>query len=137
MWYYANREKNKSSLSDSPFTGAGHTARPFLDTEVMMATIIRGTTPTIKYTFNTVDPTDITVAYLTIKQGDSTVIEKDLSDATVGNKYIAWMLTQSESLSLSPCMASFMCNWKKNDGTRGASNRMTAIVVDNDKDEVI
>ena len=102
-----------------------------------MATIIQGTTPTIKYTFQTVKPEDITVAILTVKQGDAVKLEKDLSAATVGTDYIAWILTQEETLSLALTAARFMCNWKKADGTRGASREMQAMVTDNHKSEVI
>ena len=102
-----------------------------------MSSIIRGTTPTIKYTFETVRPSDIAVAYLTAKQNGATKFEKSLSDATVGTNYIAWILTQEETLALSPVMASFMCNWKKSDGTRGASKEFCANVLNNHKAEVI
>ena len=102
-----------------------------------MSTIIRGTTPTIKYTFRTVQPSDIAVAYLTIQQSGATVIEKELSDATTGTDYIAWMLSQTETLSLQPTNASFVCNWRKADGTRGASATMLAMIADNPKNEVI
>ena len=102
-----------------------------------MATIIRGTTPPIKYTFQTVKPSDISVAYLTAKQGGATKIEKALADATVGEDFIAWTLTQEDTLALSPAMAYFMCNWKKADGTRGASEEMGAMVTSNHKEEVI
>ena len=41
-----------------------------------MDNIIRGTTPTLKYTFRTVDPTTFSVAYLTVTNGRQT-IEKE------------------------------------------------------------
>lgn len=61
--------------------------------------IIRGTTPTIKFTFKTVDPQQIVTAYLTMKQGEL-VIEKNLADGTVGENYIEWRLSQAETVSL-------------------------------------
>jgi len=102
-----------------------------------MSAIIQGTTPTIKYTFNTVAVADIAVAYLTIKQNGATKIEKALSDATTGDKYIAWTLTQAETLGLSLCSAACQCNWKKSDGTRGASRILNVMVTENYKNEVI
>lgn len=102
-----------------------------------MATIIRGTTPTIKYTFQTVDPEEIAVAYLTAKQDGKTKIEKPLSAAIVETDNISWTLTQEETLSLKPAMAYFMCNWKKADGTRGASAEMGVLISCNQKNEVI
>ena len=61
--------------------------------------IVRGTTPTIRYTFSNVDIADIATCYLTIKQG-TTVIEKTLQDATAGDGYLDWVLSQAETLSL-------------------------------------
>ena len=100
-------------------------------------TIIKGTTPTIKYNFHTVKPEDIAVAYLTVKQGDLTVIEKDLVSANTGADYLAWTLSQEETLRLSRGAVQVMCNWRKQDGTRGASNEMRVNVSENHKDEVI
>lgn len=102
-----------------------------------MATIIKGTTPTIKYTFNTVRPADISVAYLTATQGGTQKLNKALAAATVGTDYIAWTLTQEETLGLAADMIYFMCNWKKQDGTRGASEEMGVLVTTNQKNEVI
>lgn len=102
-----------------------------------MAIIIQGTTPTIKYTFKTVKPSDITVAILTAKQDGVIKIEKDLSAATVGADYIAWTLTQQETLAFKLYAVTFMCNWKKQDGTRGASREMQVMVSGNQKNEVI
>lgn len=102
-----------------------------------MAEIIRGTTPTIKYKFETVEPSDIVVAYLTAKQNDDVLIDKGLSEATVGDDYLAWTLTQEETLNLSRGKAYLMCNWKNTYGTRGASRVLAVNIVDNQKDEVI
>lgn len=102
-----------------------------------MANIIRATTPTIKYTFKTVDVENITTAYMTIMMGDTVLIEKDLVEATVGEDMIAWTLTQQETLSMTSSKITIMLNWKLADGTRGASARTTLFVEDNDKEEVI
>ena len=102
-----------------------------------MDSIIRGTTPTVKYTFKTVNPSDISVAYLTAQQGDDIVIEKPLSSATAGEHDLSWILTQEETLGLDASMVQFMLNWKTNGGTRGASNTTNVMVKDNQKPEVI
>lgn len=102
-----------------------------------MTEIIRGTTPTIKYTFKKVDTANLTTAYLTIKQGSDVMVEKSISGAMRGEGYIQWVLTQEETLSLARGAVTFMLNWKTADGTRGASEKRRINVVENDKNEVI
>ena len=82
--------------------------------------IIRGTTPTLKYTFSVITTADLTDAYLTVKKGGAVVVTKDLTAATVEQKALSWTLTQEETLSVSGS-AEIMLNWKAQDGTRGAS----------------
>ena len=69
-----------------------------------MGNLTRGTTPTITYTFRIVDPADIVVAALTIKQGGETLIERDLDTANVvsteDRRALEWTLTQAETLAL-------------------------------------
>lgn len=101
-----------------------------------MDKIIRGTTPTFIYTFNSVTVANIAVAYLTVKQGDEILIEKDLTDATVGQKALSWTFTQAETLSMGDVIK-VMLNWRLSDGTRGASAETKLYVTDNHKDEVI
>lgn len=100
-----------------------------------MTAIIRGTTPTLKYTFNDVQVTNITTAYLTIKIDSEPThnIEKDLSTATVEAKAISWKLTQTETLSFGNNI-NVMLNWKMSDGTRGASEKTNILVSDNYKE---
>ena len=100
-----------------------------------MTAIIRGTTPTLKYTFNDVQVTNITTAYLTIKIDNEPThnIEKDLSTATVEAKAISWKLTQTETLSFGNNI-NVMLNWKMSDGTRGASEKTSILVSDNYKE---
>lgn len=101
-----------------------------------MANIIKGTTPTFKYTFNTVDVSSITTAYLTIRvDNDQTHdIEKDLTTATVDQTSISWTLTQTETLSFKDSI-SVMLNWKLADGTRGASKK-TIFIIDRNHKEI-
>ena len=103
----------------------------------MADNIIRGTTPTIKYTFDTVDPANVIVACLTVEQGGEVTIERGLAAALVGENSLSWVLTQEDTLGLIRSTAQLMCNWKLRDGTRGASRQMTVVVLDNQKDEVI
>ena len=100
-----------------------------------MTAIIRGTTPTLKYTFNDVQVTNITTAYQTIKIDNEPThnIEKDLSTATVEAKAISWKLTQTETLSFGNNI-NVMLNWKMSDGTRGASEKTNILVSDNYKE---
>lgn len=104
-----------------------------------MVKIIIGTTPTIKYKFSIVDPADFSEAIMTIN--DSRKIEKlrkTLNEATVGNGFIEWTLTQEETLSLGTGSAlSMMLNWLTTSGVRGASAEEAVVAVNNHIREVI
>ena len=102
-----------------------------------MTRIIIGTTPTITYTFKVVPVSSITSAILTVKERGVNIIEKDLSDATVGEDSLSWTLTQEETLSIGAKSASMMLNWKLADGTRGASDVVLITGGDNHIREVI
>lgn len=84
--------------------------------------IVRGTTPTIQFTFKTIDVSQIHTAYLTIEQHGTLRIEKTLEDATIGNKYIEWTLEQEDTLPLKyNVKLQIQCRYKLNDGTAYAS----------------
>ncbi len=101
-------------------------------------TIISGTTPTISFTFSEVNVSDIAVAILTVKVSGETLIEKDLSDAGIGDNIITWELTQEETLKLKPgTICKVCCDWKLNDGTRGRSNVGSYTVENSGINEVI
>ena len=102
-----------------------------------MTKIIIGTTPTITYRFKVVDVADITVAILTVKERGVNIIEKTLSDATIGEDSLSWTLTQEESLSIGARTATMMLNWVTEDGTRGASEQVFVTGGDNHIREVI
>ena len=102
-----------------------------------MAQIIRGTTPTIEFTFSQIDVSNLMAAIMTIKQSGEIVIEKDLSDAEVGEASVAWELTQAECLELVAGNCRIMLNWLLNDETRGASNEYSVDIVPNHIAEVI
>ena len=103
-----------------------------------MAEIIKGTTPTITYTFASVLVTDIDVAILTIKRDGAIKIEKQLDTATVDavKKTISWTLSQAETLSVAGT-AEIMLNWLTEDGTRGATKTTQVRFLPNHKEEVI
>lgn len=102
-----------------------------------MAQIIRGTTPTIQFTFNYVDVDNISTAVLTIKQSCVEKVEKDITAATAGEKTLSWTLTQEESLSLATGACKIQCNWLLADGTRGASKIYNVEITPNQIHEVI
>lgn len=104
-----------------------------------MQEIIKGTTPVLKFTFSTVDPADISTAYLTIKDMNKNVIlSVDNSGASTGADYIAWELTQAQSLLLPVDEnVAAMCDWLLNDGTRGRSEIVVYTVGDTGKNEVM
>lgn len=100
--------------------------------------IIKGTTPTIIFTFSEVDVAHITTAFLVIKQNDTVIIDKPITDAVIGEDSIEWKLTQLETLSLSENrMAEVCCDWKLADGTRGRSNKIEERVEKAGKNGVI
>lgn len=101
-----------------------------------MTNIIKGTTPTLIYKFKDTDVADITAAYLTMKHGAETVMEKDLSTAIVDEDSIAWRFTQAETLALGGNV-SVMLNWLLDDGTRGASEKTQILVECNYKESEI
>lgn len=102
-----------------------------------MASIIRGTTPTIEYKFDCVSVNDIVTAYLTIKQRGEVVIQKDLSQAIIGENSLSYRLSQEETLSLALGKIDMMHNFVLNDGTRGASEEIEVAIIRNHKNEVI
>ena len=104
-----------------------------------MASIIKGTTPTMRFTFRDVDPTRIVTTALTIKQNKELVIERDLTTATVSesDSSISYKLSQEETLSFSVGKVAVMHNWVLDDGTRGASKEAVITIEDNHKDEVM
>ena len=102
-----------------------------------MANIIRGTTPTIMYTFDKVAISDLTDAIFTIKMGNAIKIEKDMTEAVAGTKTLSWTLTQEECLTLSGMTVSLMCNWLTAAGLRGASDEVVVNIRGNHIEEVI
>lgn len=102
-----------------------------------MDEIIRGTTPTIKFTYSEISVSDISIAILTLSQSGTIVIEKNLSEATVGSDYISWKLSQAETLSLSKKDVTVICDWVLANGTRGRSNVLVANIGEPGKNEVL
>ena len=105
-----------------------------------MASIIEGTTPTIIYKFKHIEVSDLVVAILTIKKGDSVILMKELPDATVDTEKnrIGWKLTQQESLSIGEGSRKLMLNWKLDDlRTRGGSRETEVVFTGNHIKEVI
>ena len=103
-----------------------------------MAELIRGTTPTIKIAFKTIDTSAISVAYLCFKRGTATILEKSLESAIVQPGYISWTLTQQESFRLAAHQnIQVMCDWKLASGTRGRSTVLSCKIEPTGKNEVI
>ena len=99
--------------------------------------LVRGTTPTIRFTFSKIDVATIAVAYMTIEQ-KSIVIEKDLSEATVGEKYIEWKLTQEDTVRLNDkVVCRVQCRYKTSDMLAYASKIYEVKPYDILKDGVI
>lgn len=103
-----------------------------------MAQIIRGTTPTLEFTFSDITVGTIIKAILTAKQDSTIMIEKDLEAATIGEKSISWTLAQSDTLKLkSGRTADIVCDWKTDSGVRGRSNLLKVDIGEPGKNEVI
>ena len=100
-----------------------------------MIEIIKGTTPTIKYTYETADPSLFTTAVMTVKRNHSVLIERDLTTATIDGQTIAWTLTQEETLAVDGT-AEIMCNFVAA-GIRGASRRTAVEFTTNHKEQVL
>ena len=100
--------------------------------------IITGTTPSIRWVLEEINTSEIVVAYMTIKQNGQIVIEKDLSDAIVGENLLLWTLTQEETLRLATKQYAYiMCNWRRGENIRGASPTLKVMILENQKPEVI
>lgn len=104
-----------------------------------MVNIVIGTTPTIRFNFSIVNPTDFTEAVFTINNFDKIeILRKTLDTATVGDGYIEWILAQNETLQLDVGKSfSMMLNWLTNSGVRGVSIKESINVVDNHIREVM
>lgn len=102
--------------------------------------IIRWTTPTFIFKFNTIEVSEIDEAYLVVKQWDNTVIEKDLTNATIdtANNTLSWTLSQAEAGLLSTGKRyAAMCDWLTSSGTRGRSKVLEGSIENSGKNEVI
>lgn len=100
--------------------------------------IIAGTTPTIGYTFSTIDVLNIVTAIFSVKQNEETIIEKYLGDAVIGENKLSWTLSQAETLMLSPSKSTrIYLDYVLNDGTRGAGATESATISKAGKNEVI
>lgn len=86
--------------------------------------IIRGTTPTLIFTFSEIEATDINQCYMMIKQRGQTIVEKTFADSVIlEDGGLSFTLAQADTLSL--CAnesAKVMLDWKTTGGVRGRSN---------------
>lgn len=98
-----------------------------------MAEIIKGTTPTIKFTFSNIEVADLAKAIMTVKKNGEIKIEHDLAAATVDENTISWTLSQAETLAVAG-NAEIMLNWLTDEGTRGASNATQVTFTPNHKE---
>lgn len=100
--------------------------------------IIKGTTPTIRYTFSHIDTEDIVAAVLSIKQNDKTIIEKTLADAVIEEGSASWRLTQEDTLKLRrKIFATIYLDYLLGDGTRAAGKTRKEMVGPTGKEEVL
>lgn len=102
----------------------------------MTVDIARGTTPEIVFAFQTVDPSTITSAKLTIQQKKTVTLTKELSDATVSGNTISFRLSQAETLAIGG-FADIWLNWLTSDGVRGVAKKLETNFVYNPLNEVM
>lgn len=103
-----------------------------------MIEIVIGTTPSLIFTFKTVNPFDLTRAVLTIQQLGRTIVERDLTSATLNSDSVSWTLTQEETLLFSASNdAEILVNWLDNNGTRGVSVKSRCKFIRNSINEVM
>ena len=87
----------------------------------------RGTTPTLTISTD-INLTEASNFYLTFKQGDRIIFEKELDDVTITEETVSVWLTQAETLALKDGrMVSFQIRATLGD-QKVASNIMTAKV---------
>ena len=96
-----------------------------------MNQIILGTTPTILFEFETVDPSTFVAAEMTIKGRSNILLTKTLLGARRTSTQLSWKLTQQETINLGVGTYTIMCNWLTADGTRGACLETTVKILSN------
>lgn len=100
--------------------------------------LIRGTTPTITFTFDSIDPASIITADLTITQCGKTIVNRSQSTMTVGNTTVSWKLTQEETLAFQSGLECFaQIRYKTTDNNVYASPIGSMRVCDILKDGVL
>lgn len=77
----------------------GQMLPPLRDSDIRRDSMIRGTTPTLEFTLP-FDTSLIAEMYVTIAQGEKTVLEKTLSDCSCSGTSVSLALTQDDTLRL-------------------------------------
>lgn len=99
--------------------------------------IVKGTTPTFQYTFNAIDPTELTEAYFVIRQGRENIIQMPLSEAEIDGTTVSFTISQEDSLKLIPGLkATILLDWAIG-SQRGQGKRREAYIGEEGVDEVI
>ena len=106
-----------------------------------MSDLFRWTTPSFDIEFDDdLDVADVTEAVFAIKQWGTTIVEKDITTATVDttNNIITWTLTQSETgLITKAKKCEVQCDCLLANGMRTTTEPVTYSVQDSAKNEVI
>ena len=103
-----------------------------------MTEIIRGTTPTIVFTFSDISTSEIVDARLVIRQCGNVIIEKGIDEAEFDENAIYWALTQKNTLRLKPCQNGvIVCDWLLDSELRGRSKELRFSVGEPAINEVI
>lgn len=104
-----------------------------------MNAIIRGTTPTITFTFDTVDPTTFADYYLTIKSiSDLSTPIIQTSAGSASATELSFTLTQTDTFKLTAGdTVNIYLDWLTMDMIRGRSVVATCRVFETGRDEVM
>ena len=98
----------------------------------------RGTTPINRFRCVGVDLTDVEVLYITYKQEDFVVLEKEKEDCEIEWEYASVMLSQEETLAFSPNVpVDIQIRGRFQNGNAFATDVVTVNVNDVQKDGVI
>ena len=98
--------------------------------------MFRGTTPVNKFT-SSVDLSDADVVYITYKQADKVIVERQKDSITFGEGFFTIKLTQEETLKFSERAVGIQIRARFPDGTAIASNIIKTSAEDVLKDGVI
>ena len=104
-----------------------------------MNELVRGTTPTFRFVFNTIKPEDIKKALFVMKKKNKEIVVlTETEQRQITQDAIEWTLTQEQSFRFSAGDEIHVyCDWLSVSDVRGRSKQYTCTVVETGHDEVM